>query len=179
MLPAWATVAIALISAASGVVAGIVSTWLRIQADHTEGERKRRHERREGLRERRMVAADEFVSDLVQAITATRELAGLLRDDADKISSIGRWTGRVSRAGAEAARTVEEAENRYPRVALLFKPKSTVAVESAHAVSELRHAQAELKEVPPDFHEAEAAVSSAEHRLAGIYENALALILRG
>jgi hypothetical protein len=93
---------------------------------------------------------------------ATRELAGLLRDDADKISSIGRWTGRVSRAGAEAARTVEEAENRYPRVALLFKPKSTVAVESAHAVSELRHAQAELKEVPPDFHEAEAAVSSAD-----------------
>lgn len=179
MLPAWATVVIAVTSAAGGVVAGIASTWLRIRAEQSEGERQRRHERREGLRERRMLAADDFVTGLVQAISATRELGGLLKDDAHAIVTVGRWTKRVAQAGVEAARTIDETHNRYPRLALLFKPKSTVALESERALNELRHALAELQEMAPGFDEAEASLASAEQRLGDIYDNALALILRG
>jgi hypothetical protein len=165
MLPAWATVVIALISAAGGVAGGIVTTWLRVGADLTEGRRQRAHERDERLRERQMVAADEFATGLMQAINATRELAMLLKDDAEAIERLGARTGRVSNAGAESGRMIEVAHLRFPRVRLLYPSNSVAALDAEGAIEDLRNAYAKLEERPADLDGAEKAIVSAEGRL--------------
>ena len=51
-------------------------------------------------------AADEFVTGLLQAMDAIREVSTLVNGDFNKIMLSGQWTGRVSRAAAEAAATM-------------------------------------------------------------------------
>jgi hypothetical protein len=159
MLPAWATVAVAAVSAAAGVTGGVVTTWLRIRADRTEGELRRR--------EPRIVAADDFATGVLQAVNATREFARIIEYAPGLVVRRARWRGRVATAHAEAERTIEVAHHRFPRVALLFRPTSNTTAEAERAIRALRHALAELNEDPPSVDEARVALDSAEeHRLA-------------
>jgi hypothetical protein len=113
MLPAWATVLVAIAGAAvSGVIAGFLTTRLRIQ-----------HEREDRLRERMLEAADDYVTGAYQAHRGLWEALA-----AEEQGST------VPERLPEASRLVNVAHDRLARVKLLFGTR-TPAGQAADATN--------------------------------------------
>jgi hypothetical protein len=169
----WTVILTALGSAGAAGASAILSARLgakvslrQVEAENERLRQQQAHERGERVRDRRVAAADEFVTDLLKAVNATRKVSTLVEEDFEKIAQ-GQWTERDSRAAAEAAGTIEVVDHRYPRVALLFGPKSPATVEAEQAIAKVRYALAELVEPPPFLDDARLALDSAEeHRVA-------------
>src|SRR2546423_15171438 len=116
MLPAWATVLIALGGAAiAGVLAGWLSTSLRI-----------RHEREEQLRERMIAAADDFATTALQAQLQLWEAA--LETEQG---------GTVMERLPEARRLIGEAHARLARGRLLFGTNTDAGAPAMDVITEL------------------------------------------
>src|SRR6266496_3101532 len=99
MLPAWATVLVAIAGAAvTGVFTGLLTTRLRI-----------RHEREERLRERMLTAADDFVTGAHQAHRGLWE-----------VLSAEEQASTVADRLPAASELVKVAHDRLARVKLLF-----------------------------------------------------------
>jgi hypothetical protein len=128
MLPAWATILVAIASAAlTGVIAGLLTTRLRIQ-----------HEREERLRERMLIAADDFVTGAHQAHRGLWETMA-----ADEQGST------VAERLPAASELVKVAHDRLARVKLLFGTE-TPAGQAADATNNaLWNYRSALEQEPP------------------------------
>jgi hypothetical protein len=128
MLPAWATVLVAIAGAAvTGVIAGLLTTRLRIQ-----------HEREERLRERMLTAADDFVTGAQQAHRGLWETMA-----AEEQGST------VAERLPAASELVKVAHDRLARVKLLFGT-DTPAGQAAEATNnELWNYRSALEQEPP------------------------------
>jgi hypothetical protein len=128
MLPAWGTVLVAIAGAAvTGVIAGLLTTRLRIQ-----------HEREERLRERMLTAADDFVTGAQQAHRGLWETM-----------SAEEQGSRVTDRLPAASELVKVAHDRLARVELLFgteTPAGKAADATNNALWKYRSA---LEQEPP------------------------------
>jgi hypothetical protein len=132
VLPAWATITIAAISAAAGILGAFVVTWIRIGFDRDESlkdraherelqERRLDHERAEQWRDRRVRAADDFSTGVQQALLRVHEAIQAAAMSEESTSK------QVAEAGvivAEAERVIGEAIARVGRIKLLFGEES-------------------------------------------------------
>jgi hypothetical protein len=120
MLPAWATVTLAIVSGLAGIVGGIAVTHVRIRFDREQATATRDHERRqqearlaherdEQWRDRLVDAAVEFSTGVQQALLRAHEAIQAAGD-----------VGEHQRALAESRRVIGEAIARVGRVKLLF-----------------------------------------------------------
>jgi hypothetical protein len=114
VLPAWATVLVAVVgSALAGVAVGLL---------------RMRHDRSESFRDRMLTAADDLATGLMQAVLVAGHVVGELEDYLiDEKQPEGRGDLR------ELRRLIDEATARLARVELLFGVGS-VTVERANAV---------------------------------------------
>jgi hypothetical protein len=151
VLPAWATVVIAAISALAGVAAGVIVTLIRIRFDRSESaamreheperqERQLQHERSEQWVERMVRAADDFSTGIEQAILGVRDIINAVADKGD-----------VDKASAEAKRRVDEAIARVARIKLLFKADSKPARIASDLFPELDVARAAATRTDPEL----------------------------
>lgn len=129
MLPAWATVLVAIgASAVTGVIATLLMTRWRIQ-----------HEREEQLRDRMLAAADDFATGALQAQVELWEAGG-----APERGST------IEERRPEALRRIAEAHARLARIHVLFGREGdagNAATETINALWNGRHA---LERQPPD-----------------------------
>lgn len=131
MLPAWATVLVALgASAVGGVGGSIITAYLQI-----------RHEREDQLRGRMVDAADDFATGMRQARTA-------LLHARDAIHA-GNHRLRLQYLD-ESARLIDEASARLARVHLLFGTGSGAGESGTVAISLMSNLLDGLKEEPED-----------------------------
>ncbi len=131
MLPAWATVLVALgASAVGGVGGSIITAYLQI-----------RHEREDQLRGRMVDAADDFATGVRQARTALLHAQNAIHE--------GQAQQRMQSL-AEGARLIDEASARLARVHLLFGNGSTAGESGTVAVSLMSSLLDELKEETVD-----------------------------
>jgi hypothetical protein len=129
MLPAWATVAIAIsASAVGGVVAGLLTTWWRIK-----------HEREAQLRDRMVAAADDFATGALQAQVELWE-AGAAPERGSTVEA----------RRSEALRRIAVAHARLARVQLLFGGKSPAGVDATKTINDLWSGRAAIESEPPD-----------------------------
>jgi hypothetical protein len=142
VLPAWATIVIAAVSALAGIAGGVAVTLTRIHFDRDENatlrehererqERQLQHERNEQWVERLVRAAEDFSTGVEQAVLGIRNVIATVSDN-----------GNVDQADAEAKRRVEEAVARVARIKLLFKADSRPAQIAADLLPELDVARA-------------------------------------
>jgi hypothetical protein len=127
VLPAWATITLAAISALAGIVGGLSVTWIRIRFDRTENaeerthqqelqEQRLEHERAEQWRDRLVRAADDFSTGTQQALLRVHEAIQAVVNRGDRKGTV-----------AEAERVIGEAIARVGRVKLLFGEDSEPA----------------------------------------------------
>lgn len=155
MLPAWATVLVALgASAIGGVLAGLLTTRLQIQ-----------HDREEQLRGRMITAADDFVTGSLQAQVGLWEAAAA----PDRGST-------VAENLPEMLRRLAEAHARLARVKLLFGPESGAGQAAEATINSLWGGRDALQRDPPATGEALQASNRALTDLATFTEKARAAL---
>jgi hypothetical protein len=163
MLPAWATVAIALGAAAITGIAALGTGGLRMRFER-EQERERRaheraqqeaqlqHEREEAWRTRLLEAADNFASGVTQALLVLRNARNAIdrygsTDDKGNVWLSERISGKrvpeIESAFASAQELIDEAHARFSRVQLLFGRETEVGAIALALVLNLREAMAE------------------------------------
>jgi len=156
MLPAWATVSIAAISALAGIIGGVLVTVIRNRSEQRENEATRRHEREqqearlahertEQWSERLVRAADDFSTGVEQTILGLRDVFTAIGDEGD-----------VDAARAEAKRRLHETVARLARIKLLFG-------EDAEAVTIARDILGELDYVHRATQEADDPTLAWQH----------------
>lgn len=128
MLPAWATVLIALGSAA---LTGVIAAWLTTRI-------RNQHEREERLRERMLVAADDFVTGVQQAHRSLWEVLA-----AEEQGST------VDERLPAASELVEAAHDRLARVKLLFGTETPAGRAGEAANGALWNYRSALETKPP------------------------------
>jgi dsDNA-binding SOS-regulon protein len=111
MLPAWATVTIAVVgSALAGVVVGVFRT---------------RHERNESFKDRMLTAADDLATGLTQALLVVRQALEEIEDWVVEQREFAQTDLK------EARRLIDEAAARVARIELLFGVESRATTAAA------------------------------------------------
>lgn len=168
MLPAWATVAIALGASAITAVAALGATWLRIRFERRQDDARRmhdwrqqeaqlEHEREEAWRDRMVRAADDFSTGVEQALLAVNDAISAVTNRADRSAIV-----------EEAHRTIREAVARVGRIRLLFGEESRAVAVARDLLPELRLA---LSQVEGGGAEVHARVPHAWKTLEKAYEH--------
>lgn len=145
MLPAWATVAIALGAAGITAVAALGATWLRIRFEGSQEAARRVHdrdqqearlenEREEAWRDRMVRAADDFSTGVEQALLAVNDAISAVTNRGDRQATV-----------QEAHRTIREAVVRVGRIRLLFGEESKAVGIARDLLPELRLALSQVE----------------------------------
>jgi hypothetical protein len=132
MIPAWGTVLVAICASAVGGFAGAVL--------------RSRYERAEAVRQRMLLAADDLITELGQALMRTDEL-NIRAERAMSEPHVSLES--VSAVVKEARRCVDEAQARFSRVELLFGTNSAASDGARRAIRALRVIVAEYDNWPP------------------------------
>jgi hypothetical protein len=129
MLPAWATVLVAIAaSAVGGVVAGLLTTQWRIQ-----------HEREAQLRDRMLAAADDFATGALQAQVELWE-AGAASERGSTVEA----------RRPEALRCIAVAHARLARVHVLFGRESPAGKDATKTINDLWSGRHAIESDPPN-----------------------------
>lgn len=151
MLPAWATVLLSLISAAAGVVGGIVITRIRISFDREQAREQRTHDRdqqRERLenerqaewRDRLVLAAADYSTAVEYAILGVRDVISAVADKQE-----------VGPVIDEAKQRSHECVSRLARIKLLFGENANATKPAKELLPELELARGAAAKTDPTF----------------------------
>lgn len=158
MLPAWATVAIAAISALAGIVGGVAVTLLRNRFERGQNDAMRRHEREqqegrlahersEQWTERLVRASDDFSTGVEQAILGVRAVIDAVGTKGD----VQLAAQEAQRQIDEAKRRIDEAVARLARIKLLFGADADAVLIAKDLVTELSIARGAAQKTDPTF----------------------------
>lgn len=164
MLPAWATVLIALGGAAIGAAAGVIGSYFTLRGARLQIE----HEEREAWRSRLVAAAERFLESYERASHVYGELSMEVVDAHEK----GRSLGDEAASIAQTERLTRDLLSALTELTLVFGPDSDayqagskLAVNTGEALAEVRSlsSRSEAESVWGGFGAARAEVVAAVH----------------